>query len=149
MKASTRTGTALGLAAVACVLVLSGCGASGMSGPGTTPAPTVTEQLPSDPATTTEPAPATAARGSIPGAAQAGIRIRAYKYVEEATVSPGTQITVTNEDIEVHSITADTGNAFDTVTQAGNSNFTAPTEPGIYPYHCIFHANMKGTLTVK
>ncbi len=31
----------------------------------------------------------------------------------------------------------------------GTATFTAPTAPGTYPYHCIFHANMKGTLTVK
>ena len=30
-----------------------------------------------------------------------------------------------------------------------HGTFTAPTEPGTYPYHCIFHGNMHGTITVK
>ena len=64
-------------------------------------------------------------------------------------MSPGAETTVTNEDIEAHTITADTGDAFDVNTQAGSTTFTAPTEPGTYPYHCNFHGNMKGTLTVK
>jgi plastocyanin len=64
-------------------------------------------------------------------------------------VRPGATITVTNEDIEAHTVTADTGNAFDAIIKVGTGTFTAPTKPGTYPYHCIFHGNMKGTLTVK
>jgi plastocyanin len=148
MKATTRTG-ALGLAAVATVLALSGCGASGMSGSGTTPAPTLTEQFPSAPAATTQPAPSASSTGASTAAASAEILIKGFKYQGGETVSPGAEITVTNEDIEAHTITADTGNAFDAVIKVGTGTFTAPTEPGTYPYHCIFHGNMKGTLTVK
>jgi plastocyanin len=148
MKATTRTG-ALGLAAVAAVLALSGCGASGMSGSGTTVAPTLTEQFPSAPAATTEPAPAASSTGSSTAAAPAEILIKGFKYQGGETVSPGAEITVNNEDIEAHTITADTGNAFDAITKVGTTTFTAPTQPGTYPYHCIFHGNMKGTLTVK
>lgn len=147
MKAITRTGSALGLAAAAAVLVLSGCG--GMSGSGTTAAPTLTEQFPSAPAATTEPAPTASGKVSTPAAAPAEILIKGFKYQGGETVSPGAEITVTNEDIEAHTITADTGDAFDVNTQVGTTTFTAPTEPGTYPYHCNFHGNMKGTLTVK
>ncbi len=147
MKAKTRTGSTLGLAAAATVLVLSGCG--GMSGSGTTAAPTVTEQFPSAPAATSEPAPSTTATPSSPAAAPAEILIKGFKYQGGETVSPGAEITVINEDIEAHTITADTGDAFDVNTQVGTTTFPAPTEPGTYPYHCNFHGNMKGTLTVK
>ncbi|MBT2594553.1 hypothetical protein [Arthrobacter sp. ISL-72] len=64
-------------------------------------------------------------------------------------MGPGTLVTVINEDIEAHTITADTGAAFDAVIKVGPGTFTAPTEPETYSYHCIFHGNMHGTLTVK
>ncbi len=54
-----------------------------------------------------------------------------------------------NGDVEAGTITADAGSASDANIQVGASTFTAPTEPGTYPYHCNFHANMKGTLTVE
>lgn len=146
MKARTRTGSALGIAAAAAVLVLSGCG--GMSGSGTTVAPTLTEQFPSVPAASTEPAPSATGTGSAPAVTATEILIKGFKYQGGETVSPGAEITVTNEDIEAHTITADTGNPFDVNTQVGTTTFTAPTEPGTYPYHCNFHGNMKGTLTV-
>lgn len=148
MKARTRTVHALGLGAAA-VLALSGCGASGTSGSGTTAAPTVTEQFPSAPAATADPAQSVSGTGSTPAAAPAEILIKGFKYQGAETVSPGAEITVTNEDMEAHTITADTGDAFDANIQAGTSTFTAPTEPGTYSYHCNFHGNMKGTLTVK
>jgi plastocyanin len=148
MKAITRTASALGLAAAAAVLALSGCG--GMSGSGTTAAPTVTEQFPSAPAATTEPAPPASGTGSTPAAAPAEILIKDFKYQGGETVSPEAEITVTNEDREPHTITADTGDAFDVNIKGGaTTTFSAPTEPGTYPYHCNFHGNMKGTLTVK
>lgn len=146
MTANIRTAGALGLAAAALVLALSGCGNPGMSGSGTTAAPTLTEQSPSAPAATTEPAPSAS---DTPTAAPAEILIKGFKYQGTDTVSPGAEISVTNEDIEAHTITADTGSVFDTIAKVGTTTFTAPTEPGTYPYHCIFHGNMKGTLTVK
>ena len=119
-----------------------------MSGSRTTAAPTPTEQFTSAPAATTEPPPSASATGSTP-ADQAAILIKSFKYQRTDTVPPGATISVTNEDIEAHTITADTGNAFDTIAKVGTTTFTAPTEPGAYPYHCIFHGNMKGTLIVK
>ncbi|MEC5191929.1 plastocyanin [Arthrobacter sp. MP_M4] len=86
---------------------------------------------------------------SSPAAVPAEITIKGFKYLGAETVSPGTAVTVTNEDIEAHSITADSGAAFDTTIKVGTGTFTAPTKPGTYPYHCIFHGNMHGTITVK
>jgi plastocyanin len=47
-------------------------------------------------------------------------------------------------------VTADSGNAFDAqVPSGGAGTFTAPTQPGSYPFHCSIHPFMKGTLVVK
>ena len=149
MKANTRTLSAFGLAATVAMLALSGCGAPGTSGSGTTAAPTTTERSPSALPATTEPVPSTSSPGSSPAAASAEILIKGFKYQGAETVSPGATIRVTNEDIEAHTITADTDNAFDAAIKVGTGTFTAPTKPGTYPYHCTFHGNMKGTLAVK
>ncbi len=81
------------------------------------------------------------------------ITIKDFAYTPVAlTVAPGATITVINKDTSTHTITAKSGNAFDTgVIQAdgGTTTFTAPTQPGDYPYICSIHTYMHGTLTVK
>ena len=144
MKKTTRERCKLALAAAAVTLILSGCGNTGTSNSDATAAPTLTQELPSAPAATPPPS----SEDPSP-AATAEILIKGFKYQDTEPISPGTTITVTNEDIEAHSLTADTPAAFDVTIKPGTATFTAPTTPGTYPYHCIFHANMKGTLTVK
>ncbi|AOT05930.1 cupredoxin domain-containing protein [Arthrobacter sp. U41] len=148
MTANIRTTRALGLAAAAAALALSGCGNPGTSGPGTTATPPAAEQPTSAPTTETTP-PTPSPASSTAAAASTKILIKGFTYQGAETVSPGTEITVTNEDIETHTITADTGAAFDANIKPGAGTFTAPTKPGTYPYHCSFHGNMHGTLTVK
>ncbi|MGW6156296.1 cupredoxin domain-containing protein [Streptomyces sp. NPDC055144] len=65
-------------------------------------------------------------------------------------VSPGTKITVTNEDSATHTLTAD-DKSFDTgnLAQGESATITAPSKPGSYSYICTIHPNMKGTLTVR
>jgi plastocyanin len=48
-------------------------------------------------------------------------------------------------------VTADEGSAFDVnVTgSGGTATFIAPSKPGNYSFHCFFHPDMHGTLTVK
>ncbi|MEO7262934.1 MAG: cupredoxin domain-containing protein [Jatrophihabitantaceae bacterium] len=59
-------------------------------------------------------------------------------------------ITVQNKDGEKHTVTADSADAFDVeVDGDGSASFKAPTAPGSYPLHCIFHSNMHGVLVVK
>lgn len=142
MTATTKGTSVLGLTAVA-VLVISGCANPG-NNPDSTPAPTLTQEFPSAPPATQETTPQVPA----PATGSAEIHIKGFTYQGPETVSPGTDITVTNEDNEAHTITADIG-AFDTTIKPGTGTFTAPAEPGTYPYHCTFHATMKGTLTVK
>lgn len=50
-----------------------------------------------------------------------------------------------------HTVSADDGSAFnvDVKGNGGSATFTAPTQPGTYTFHCIYHPQMHGTLTVK
>jgi plastocyanin len=64
------------------------------------------------------------------------------------TVRAGTQITFTNHDATAHTATADHGGC-DTGTIAPRHSRTIDVRrPGKYPYHCLFHAFMTGSLTV-
>ncbi len=69
----------------------------------------------------------------------------------ELTVAPGAEVYLSNEGSAPHTVTADEG-AFDTgqVAGGGEGEFDAPTEPGVYQFHCDVHpAQMTGTLTVE
>jgi plastocyanin len=66
------------------------------------------------------------------------------------TVGPGARVTVVNQDPVAHTVTAK-DKSFDTGTIAigQEDQITAPSKPGSYPYYCIFHEYMTGTLIVK
>jgi plastocyanin len=112
-------------------LLLGGCG-SGGSG------------------TAASPEQGQATTGPVAGGA-AVITIKDFEYGAPLTVAPGAVVTVTNMDAAGHTVTADQGNAFDVDVRGGGgtATFTAPSAPGSYPYHCTYHSNMRGTLTVK
>ena len=79
------------------------------------------------------------------------VTIKNFAYTPgHFTVSPGATVTVKNEDQVIHTLTADNG-AFNTgnVTDGIPATFTAPTQPGRYPFHCIHHRYMTGVLTVS
>jgi plastocyanin len=81
-------------------------------------------------------------------AAAVTIHISASAYSDPGTVAPGATVTVMNMDARTHTVTAD-GGAFKVTAPSGSSvTFTAPTTPGTYPYHCEYHADMHGSLTV-
>lgn len=155
------------LLAAATVLALSACGATG-PGAGSPPVPA---------SSTASSTPGTASTGSMdPGmsasamtpsmgatagasmgstmastatAAAVTIHIKSFAYSGPESVPAGATVTVMNMDSEAHTLTADDG-SFDAVVKAGTSvTFTAPAKPGAYPYHCTYHSNMHGTLTVK
>lgn len=78
------------------------------------------------------------------------IHISSFKYTVPASVAPGATVSVMNMDGENHTVTADTGNAFDVKAIAGSTvTFTAPKTPGSYPFHCTYHSEMHGVLVVK
>jgi len=78
-----------------------------------------------------------------------------YHYdPRELTVAPGATVTFVGGNVEPHTLTNDApqgSRAFDTgAVQPGQSaTLTAPTTPGDYPFHCLFHGGMTGTLHVQ
>ena len=98
-------------------------------------------------------APLTSAPSSPSASPAAGsdIVISNMSYTVPPSVSPGQQLTIVNNDSANHTVTADENNMFDIRVSGGggSASFTAPTTPGSYPFHCKYHANMHGVLTVK
>jgi plastocyanin len=94
--------------------------------------------------------PSSSSAGATDASASAVIHISSFAYQTPALVSPGATVTVMNTDGEAHTVTADSGSAFDVTIGGGSSStFTAPMKPGSYAFHCTYHSNMHGTLVVK
>ena len=71
-------------------------------------------------------------------------------FGDPITVAPGATITLKNDDSAEHSVTSETEGKFDVHVDAGEQGtLTAPTEPGEYPFYCVYHPSMKGTLIVQ
>jgi plastocyanin len=95
-----------------------------------------------------------ATAGSASAAAVSGTQIVISNFdfsPMTLTVSPGAHVTVVNHDSTAHTLTASSGNAFDTgdIGPGKSATFTAPTKPGSYSYICSIHQFMHGTLTVR
>lgn len=93
---------------------------------------------------------ATATNSTASASSAATITISGMNFGDPITVSPGATITIVNGDTVEHSVTSQPKGKFDTHVDGGEQKtFTAPTEPGEYPFICVYHASMKGTLIVK
>ena len=79
---------------------------------------------------------------------QMNISIENFTFSGPGTVNPGGTVTVTNNDTEVHTVTADDGSFDVTIPGGSSATFTAPSAAGTYGFFCKFHGNMKGSLTV-
>jgi plastocyanin len=102
--------------------------------------------------TTTTTSPETTSSTAATSATAAGptITIADMAFSAPLTVAPGATVTVVNSDGAEHTVTADSGNAFDAeVDGNGTATFTAPTQPGTYAYHCTYHPSMHGQLIVQ
>lgn len=79
------------------------------------------------------------------------IVISNFTFLVRGPVKPGQQVTIVNQDDPSHSVATDTGDTFDVRVSGGGgtTTFTAPTAPGSYAFHCKYHADMHGTLTVE
>jgi len=65
------------------------------------------------------------------------------------TVTAGTTVTWTNNDTEVHTVTAD-DNSFNSGDMIKGNTFSQKfNNKGTYQYHCIHHSPMTGTITVN
>ena len=108
---------------------------------------TTTSSSPEASATSTAAA-TTAATTATP--AGPTITITDFTFGPPLTVTPGAKVTVVNTDGAEHTVTADSGNAFNAdVDDKGTATFTAPTQGGTYAYHCNYHPMMHGQLIVQ
>ena len=98
------------------------------------------------------PATGSSPTASVPPTATAqpkSITIENFSYMVPMAVPHGAQITVINKDSTAHTVTADSAGGFDTeVPPNSQATFTAPKEPGPYPFHCTYHPTMHGQLAV-
>ncbi len=142
---------AAALLAGSAVLGIAACGNAGSSssaGPATSAPPAASASANSATSTPPGSSPATASSPSDTPS-PATIHIKSFAYTGPDTVPAGATVTVMNMDSQAHTVTADDG-SFDAVVKGGASvTFTAPQKPGAYAYHCTYHSNMQGTLTVK
>ncbi|HMZ12643.1 MAG TPA: cupredoxin domain-containing protein [Mycobacterium sp.] len=100
----------------------------------------------------TEAAPASVATAPATTTPAAGLTITIgdFNFGDPLTVRPGATVTVVNSDGAEHTVTADSGSAFNAeVSGKGTTTFTAPTQPGTYAFHCTYHPMMHGRLTVQ
>jgi plastocyanin len=134
MRIGRRLAPAVILAAA---LVIAGCGSS--SSHSSTPSMSHTASKSQAP-----PASAAVKSGHV------AIQISHYAFSPaQVTVKAGTHITWTNHDKTAHTATAN-NNSFDTGTIAPKASKTVDFKrPGVYKYHCAFHAFMTGTVVVK
>ncbi|MET3949110.1 plastocyanin [Arthrobacter sp. UYCu512] len=144
----TRQRFALALISAATVIGSSSCGTTGTAtNPSSAPPAATASPTASMPGMSTSPAESpTASTGSVP---ELTIHIKSFAYTGPDSVPAGATVTVMNMDAQAHTLTADDG-SFDAVVKPGTSaTFSAPGKPGSYTYHCTYHSNMRGTLTVK
>lgn len=125
--------------------VLAACGGTKESSPSSAPASPTGQYSITKPTSPSAP--------SSPGAPQAAggeIVISNMAFTVPPAVRPGQQLTIVNKDEPNHTVTAD-DNQFDIRISGGGGiqSFAAPTAPGTYPFHCKYHANMHGLLTVQ
>lgn len=94
-----------------------------------------------------EPSPDSAGPAEEPSE-KVVITISDFAFQVPDSVPSGAQVTVVNEDSSYHTVTADDG-TFDVGAREGQPvTFTAPEQPGQYPFHCTPHPNMTATLVV-
>ncbi len=77
------------------------------------------------------------------------VAIRGFSFVAENTqVKVGTKITWTNFDTAGHTVTSDTGVFTSKILSQGKSFEYIFNKPGTYPYHCVLHPDIKGSIVV-
>jgi plastocyanin len=78
------------------------------------------------------------------------ITIEDSTFTPPPTVRPGEEIVVRNGAGPEHSVTSDTEGLFDIHVDGNESaTFTAPTTPGGYTFHCVYHPAMHSILIVE
>ncbi len=84
--------------------------------------------------------------------------IKDFAYVNASDGKPvtgfvdgtdGMEVIWTNNDSMAHTVTFDNGMADSGSIAPGGTFAFFFTKPGTYAYHCTFHPNMKGSLSIK
>ena len=76
------------------------------------------------------------------------ITIAGGSFGDPLTVTAGTTVTVVNDSLEAHTLTADDG-SFSTGELAPGASATVTLEtPGTFTFHCAFHISMQGSINV-
>ena len=98
--------------------------------------------------------------GGGPGVTYRGVGVADSAYTPDSvTIVAGTGVRWTNSGPSTHTVTVDTGTAFNaTIGPPGMDPYGYPTAgqsfgkvfatAGTYRYHCEFHANMHGVVVV-
>jgi plastocyanin len=149
--------SALGLVLATVLVGVAGCGSGGEPTSEAPPAETsaaaetTAESTPEETASAEEPSePASEEPTEEAPAEEIVITIRNFEYQMPESVPAGAEITVINEDTAPHTVTTTETEDFDAIVQGGETTtFTAPSEPGEYPFVCTYHPNMTGTLVVS
>lgn len=146
--------SALGLVLAAALAGLTGCGSGGEptseAPPAETSAAETTAAEPEATAEETASGEASEEPAEEAPAEEIVITIRNFEYEMPDSVPAGAEITVVNEDTAPHTVTTTETEDFDAIVGGGETTtFTAPSEPGDYPFICTYHPNMTGTLTVS
>ena len=135
--------TLIGLTCTAALGVLGGCGSASSATSAATSSGSAMDS-------SSMSSMGSASASSSASSSAVVIHISKFAYQTPPSVAPGAPVTVMNMDGEAHTLTADSGGAFDTKIDPGASSaFTAPMKPGSYDFHCTYHSNMHGTLVVK
>jgi plastocyanin len=104
--------------------------------------------------------PAAPGGGGGPGVSYYGVGVADSLYnPDSVTIAAGGGVKWTNAGPSTHTVTADTGSAFNaTIGPPGMDPYGYPTAgqafsrvfatAGTYRYHCNFHANMHGVIVV-
>ncbi|NYZ75786.1 cupredoxin family copper-binding protein [Candidatus Micrarchaeota archaeon] len=83
------------------------------------------------------------------GAKNAAVAISGFKFSPaDIQVSAGTNVTWTNEDSVMHTVTFDNGMFNSPSMQHGDHVSYVFNTPGVYTYHCSIHTSMSGSVTV-
>ncbi|CAN5486752.1 MAG: cupredoxin domain-containing protein [Acidimicrobiia bacterium] len=93
--------------------------------------------------------PADPAAVSSTGAADARLVIDDFAF-GAVTAAAGASVAAVNQDGASHTVTSADG-LFDTgpIASGAESSFTAPAEPGTYPFFCAIHPSMSGQVVVE
>src|SRR5260370_38897372 len=65
------------------------------------------------------------------------------------TITHGQSVCWQNNGTLTHSVTADNGTSFNGTIGPGQTFVQAFPTAGAFPYHCIYHTGMTGTVTVN